>query len=125
MPFGFSFAEWAIKWWQWLLSIPKENNPAIDNNRTNCHVQQQGPVWFLAGVTTSSSAADKEVRLRHNITTLYHLALLKCYPDLLTDYKVSLIFQLNEPVDKDSSSLPLHRFSACFQTRRHYCHHQD
>jgi len=29
-PFGFSYSEWSIKWWQWISRIPKENNPALD-----------------------------------------------------------------------------------------------
>ena len=24
-----SFAEWTVKWWQWVYSIPKTNNPPI------------------------------------------------------------------------------------------------
>lgn len=58
-PFGLSFADWAIKWWRWLFSIPKDKNPATDSKGTNCDVQQKGPVWFLTGVTTSSSVVRK------------------------------------------------------------------
>ena len=30
-PFGDSWEQWTTKWWQWLLSIPKDVNPALDN----------------------------------------------------------------------------------------------
>ena len=48
-PFGMSYAEWTAKWWQWLLSIPVENNPISDNTGKNCGITQSGPVWFLTG----------------------------------------------------------------------------
>lgn len=29
-PFGLSYSEWCIKWWQWISCIPKVNNPVFD-----------------------------------------------------------------------------------------------
>jgi hypothetical protein len=48
-PYGMSYAEWTAKWWQWVLSLPVENNPVNDNTGKNCAINQSGPVWFLAG----------------------------------------------------------------------------
>jgi hypothetical protein len=48
-PFGFSYAEWSAKWWQWLLAFPGERNPSIDPDGRYCTINQEGPVWFLAG----------------------------------------------------------------------------
>lgn len=49
-PYGLTFSQWTIKWWQWLLSIPKENNPAFDMSGTHVSENQWDPnVWFLAG----------------------------------------------------------------------------
>jgi hypothetical protein len=48
-PFGRTYAEWTARWWQWVLSIPKTNNPLIDENGRNCANNQSGPVSFLAG----------------------------------------------------------------------------
>lgn len=48
-PYGVSYAEWTAKWWQWALSIPAENNPVNDATGANCALNQNGPVWFLAG----------------------------------------------------------------------------
>jgi len=48
-PYGTSYAKWTSKWWQWVLSIPVENNPVNDNTGKNCAINQSGPVWFLAG----------------------------------------------------------------------------
>jgi hypothetical protein len=48
-PFGRTYAEWTAKWWQWVLSIAKTENPLVDENGKNCANNQSGPVWFLAG----------------------------------------------------------------------------
>ncbi len=47
-PHGMSYAEWSVKWWQWVLSLPANNNPVIDT-ATDCSAGQSGHVWFLAG----------------------------------------------------------------------------
>jgi hypothetical protein len=48
-PYGVSYAEWTARWWQWVLSLPVENNPVIDTTGKNSDINQGGPVWFLAG----------------------------------------------------------------------------
>jgi hypothetical protein len=48
-PFGRTYAEWTARWWQWVLSIPKTENPLVDENEKNCVNNQSGPVWFLTG----------------------------------------------------------------------------
>jgi hypothetical protein len=37
------------RWWQWVLSIPADNNPTLDTTGQDCMVGQQGPIWFLTG----------------------------------------------------------------------------
>jgi hypothetical protein len=48
-PFGITYAEWTARWWQWVLSIAKTENPLVDGDGRNCANNQSGPVWFLAG----------------------------------------------------------------------------
>ena len=48
-PFGRTFAEWTARWWKWILSVAKTENPLFDGNGRNCANNQTGPVWFLAG----------------------------------------------------------------------------
>lgn len=31
-PFGLSFSDWTVRWWQWITSIPKSKNPTNDDN---------------------------------------------------------------------------------------------
>jgi hypothetical protein len=49
-PFGKSWEEWAASWCKWLLTLPKEFNPSIDETGGKCSQCQLDPnVWFLAG----------------------------------------------------------------------------
>ena len=50
IPYGLSYADWIVKWWKWILSIPKEKNPAYDKtgkyvDEGQCHPK----VMFLSG----------------------------------------------------------------------------
>lgn len=47
-PYGLTYGEWTIKWWQWLLSIPISSNPAFDNAGIYANVNQHElSVFFL------------------------------------------------------------------------------
>lgn len=55
-PYGISFSEWSIRWWRWLLSIPKDINPINDNTgEFNRQWQNDPKVWFLAGTFGGST----------------------------------------------------------------------
>ena len=47
--FGNSYAEYALLWLQWAMSIPASSNPILDTDGTFAAVGQSGKVWFLAG----------------------------------------------------------------------------
>jgi hypothetical protein len=62
-PYGLSYGEWTVKWWQWLLSTPKSCNPLIDQSGENADINQPNEhVWFLAGKLGSE---DKNLPLRN------------------------------------------------------------
>ena len=54
-PFGRTYAEWTARWWQWVLSMAKTENPLVDGTAENCANNQSGPVWFLAGTLKGST----------------------------------------------------------------------
>ena len=54
-PFDISYAEWTARWFQWLISMPQQTNAAADPTGKFCAVNQNGPVWFLAGTTGGSA----------------------------------------------------------------------
>jgi hypothetical protein len=50
-PYGSTYSQWAANWWNWITSIPEENNPVGDETGVRCAVGQKGPVWFLPGTS--------------------------------------------------------------------------
>ena len=78
-PYGKSWEEWTSKWWQWLLSIPKESNPGIDVTGEKFDANQNDPdVVFLVGTFGGSAErnytiyADKSILFPIiNFTTSY------------------------------------------------------
>jgi hypothetical protein len=48
-PFGKTWEEWTAEWWNWCLSVPKDQNPITDTTGEFANRNQRGPVWFLAG----------------------------------------------------------------------------
>jgi hypothetical protein len=65
-PFGRTYADWTASWWQWVLSIPKIDNPLLDQNGKNCANNQSGPVWFLAG--TLQGQAERSCTIPEELT---------------------------------------------------------
>lgn len=46
--------DYANMWWQWAVSMPNSDSPVRDRIGNKCHINQIGPVWFLAGGYGSS-----------------------------------------------------------------------
>jgi hypothetical protein len=44
-PYGHTYAEWLVKWWQWSLSFPVNADPEYGTADISAH--QSGSVWFL------------------------------------------------------------------------------
>lgn len=40
-PLGFSYEEWTVRWWKWILGIPKERNPAFDRSGEDANIEQK------------------------------------------------------------------------------------
>jgi hypothetical protein len=48
-PYGYTYGNWTVRWWNWAYSAPKEINPVLDETGEYACINQEGPVWFLAG----------------------------------------------------------------------------
>lgn len=46
---GRSQAEFAVAWWQWAMRLPDGVRAYQDPSGAQCTLNQEGPVWFLAG----------------------------------------------------------------------------
>lgn len=54
-PLGLTYAGLARRWYEWVQSIRRDENPVIDISGSDCHQKQQGPVWFLTGTGGGSA----------------------------------------------------------------------
>jgi len=53
---GIAQKDLATRWWQWGLSLPPDESPLTDRTGARCTAEQEGPVWFLAGVVGDAPA---------------------------------------------------------------------
>lgn len=75
---GQTYAQWTQDWWRWWMSIPATVSPAEDPTGANCGINQQGPVWFLAGPLGST--------YERTCTIPYGKAILSPVVDYINDY---------------------------------------
>jgi hypothetical protein len=60
-PYNKTWEDWTAKWCKWLLSIPKDNNPSVDDNGENCAENQDDPlVWFLGGTFGNNKVVKRK-----------------------------------------------------------------
>ncbi|MFN8498314.1 MAG: hypothetical protein U0641_10695 [Anaerolineae bacterium] len=50
-PYGLSYSQWSVKWWQWAIGTPYSKSPLNSNLKpaAPCGTDQSGPVFFLGG----------------------------------------------------------------------------
>jgi hypothetical protein len=54
-----------VQWWKWILGIPADRSPALDETGEDCAVDQKGPVWYLAGFAGSTEGLPGGSAERH------------------------------------------------------------
>lgn len=66
-PFGSSYSHWSMKWWQWLLGIPKQVNPAFDHNGIYAEAGQvSDEVFFLCQtIEGTERVPTRSLRMRY------------------------------------------------------------
>jgi hypothetical protein len=47
---GRAYGQWTTLWWQWVLSFPRDGNPAYDKTGIYCGKNQPKGIWYLAGI---------------------------------------------------------------------------
>lgn len=75
-PHGISYAEWTAIWQEWLFSIPLDKNPALDKTGELCAINQEGPVWFLAG--TTGGIVERECEIPYGKDILFPIISSLC-----------------------------------------------
>ena len=56
---GQSQLSWAEEWYRWVSGIPAANNPILDTTGNNARVNNNRPVFFLAGTFGTGPVARK------------------------------------------------------------------
>jgi hypothetical protein len=74
-PFGESWEKWAALWCNWLLSIPKDINPAVDETGKNSSQNQNDEnVWFLAGTFGNNIPVRRKCTVPKSKAILFTIA---------------------------------------------------
>jgi hypothetical protein len=65
-PLGLTCDEWTSRWWQWILSIPSQGNPLLDQNGRNAYTNQEySEVFFLCQTyEQTSTIPTRSVRIK-------------------------------------------------------------
>jgi hypothetical protein len=56
---GESLAQWTEKWFTWAWQAPANENPMLDTTGAYASVDNNGPVFFIAGTTSPLTSADR------------------------------------------------------------------
>ena len=72
-PHGASYGDWGAKWWQWAFSTTLAENPVLDTTGEFAHVNQSGPVFFLAG-TFGETGVVRDVTVSPGRTLFFPIA---------------------------------------------------
>lgn len=71
-PFGKSWEKWTAIWCNWLLSIPRDKNPAVDETGKNSSENQvDANVWFLAGTFGNNIPVKRKCRVPKSKAILF------------------------------------------------------
>ena len=106
-PYGKSFGQWTVDWWNWAYSTPKSNNPVYDQTGQNAHVNQAGPVWFLAGTFGENRIVRRSCTIPYGKAVLFPVINYEINnlenPSLKTNLDLinNVIEDINDIVKKD------------------------
>lgn len=65
-PYGKTYGEWTVDWWQWAVSMPRSLCPLLDDTGEKAETNQpEKDVWFLAGVFGTE---DPTIQPHRNVT---------------------------------------------------------
>jgi hypothetical protein len=84
-PFDIPYNQWTESWWNWLVSIPKATNPALDTDGKYCQegLQPNYPVFFLVG--SLDETADRSCTIPSNMSLFFPATSSFCYNTASTE----------------------------------------
>jgi hypothetical protein len=94
-PYGKSYGQWTVSWWQWALSTPKSMNPVVDGTGEYAGINQPvANVWFLAGKfgTESNDFPRRQCKIPMGRAILFPVVNCEAnpleYPELKTNQEI-------------------------------------
>ena len=70
-PYGLTYGQWTVKWWQWAHATPKSTNPLLDETGKYASIDQDGPVWFLAGTAGENKVIQRICKIPSEKSILF------------------------------------------------------
>lgn len=118
-PFGVSYGQWTVRWWQWAHSSPTNLNPVLDSTGANAAVNQTGPVWFIAGTFGEKQTAKRSCSIpsgkailfpviNYEMNELENLS-IKAGPDLIKHVKEDIDDIVTKEAKVDNELIPIYR----------------
>ena len=82
-PFGIPYYKWTESWWDWLVSIPSDSNPALDMDGKECQkgMHYKYPVFFLAG--SLNDTASRNCTVPSDVSIFFPATTSYCYNTLV------------------------------------------
>jgi hypothetical protein len=94
-PYGKTYGQWTVEWWQWALSTPKSINPVVDKAGIFADINQPtADVWFLAGKFGTSNEDFPERKCRIPFGRAILFPVINCeanpleYPELKSEQEI-------------------------------------
>ena len=84
-PFNIPYHKWTESWWDWLISMPSDSNPAMDMDGKQCQkgMHYKYPVIFLAG--TLNQTAARSCTIPSNVSIFFPATTSYCYNTIVTN----------------------------------------
>jgi hypothetical protein len=81
-PYGIPYYKWTESWWNWLVSIPTESNPALDMDGKDCQrgMHYKYPVFFLVG--SLNDTASRNCSVPSDVSIFFPATTSYCYNTL-------------------------------------------
>jgi hypothetical protein len=110
-PYGLTYGEWTAKWWQWLLAISRDCNPALDELGNNIQTLQANlDVVFLTGTFVNSiETPHRKVKLTSSRAIL--IPAINYQANFLEDSNLKNERELIEFVSRDIDDIVLHKIT--------------
>jgi hypothetical protein len=105
-PYGISYEDWTIKFWQWILSMPVDINPTTDNTGERCGEGQSSlPVFFLSGA--GGSVVERTCTVPAGKAILVPVGSVECSFAEFGEFGGTTEEELHTCAEEDQSSNPI------------------